>query len=253
VTVLALLATLVAAEPTSEAVTRRCSTAAARYLWSDSADRGARNHGPVGDYYADAGLWAAAGSDYHSRMVVCSPGRWEVTARVTDGGSRSVKAYPNVHMDFLDWNSGQAPRVSDFTRIRASYRANAARVGTYNVAFDIWLNGIGPGAHELMIWTENRGQTPAGEPVGHMRFAKRRWTLWKGSVSGIEYLALVPNRALSSGRLPLLEVMNRLIRTGHLPASSTLAQIGFGVEIVSTDGRPAVFRVSKFRVQAERG
>lgn len=251
--VLALGATLIVAPSApADAARKKCAPAQARYVWLDRADRISRNHGPIGRYYADAGLWAAKGSDYRSRMVVCSAGSWKVRARVRDDGRGSVKAYPNVHLDFHDWRTGHEPQLSEFRRLRAVFGARSPDVGVYNVAFDIWFNGIGRGARELMIWTENHGQTPAGKPIGRMRFAHRDWTIWQATMNGIDYLALVPQRDLRQGRLPLLKVITRLIRRDLLPADSTLAQIGFGVEIVSTRGAPATFRFERFRVIAER-
>jgi hypothetical protein len=253
VVVVALGATLVVApSAAADAAGKKCAPAQARYVWLDRADRVPRNHGPVGRYYADAGLWAAKGSDYRSRMVVCGPGNWKVRVRVHDEGRGSVKAYPNVHLDFIDWRTGYEPRLSEFRRLRAVFAARSPDVGVYNVAFDIWFNGIGRGARELMIWTENRGQTPAGEPVGRMRFANRDWTIWQATLNGIDYLALVPQRDLRRGGLPLLSIITRLIRRDLLPADSTLAQIGFGVEVVSTRGAAATFRFDRFRVIAER-
>lgn len=250
---LALSATvIVAPSAPADAARKTCAPAQAREVWLDRADRVPRNHGPIGRYYADAGLWAAAGSDYRSRMVVCGPGNWKVRARVHDGGRGSVKAYPNVHLDFHDWNTGYEPPVTDFRRLRAVFAARSPGVGVYNVAFDIWFNGIGRGAHELMIWTKNHGQTPAGKPIGRMRFAHRDWTIWQASLNGIDYLALVPRRSLQRGELPLRAVIRRLIRRDLLPDDSTLAQIGYGVEIVSTHGRAATFHFTKFRVIAER-
>jgi hypothetical protein len=39
-----------------------------------------------------------------------------------------------------------------------------------------------------------------------------------------------------------------LVQQGRVPASSTLGQIDFGVEVVSTNGAPATFHFTDFSI-----
>jgi len=43
-----------------------------------------------------------------------------------------------------------------------------------------------------------------------------------------------------------------LTKSGRIPPRSTLGQIGFGFEIVSTGGSPARFKVDRFSIRAVR-
>ena len=52
----------------------------------------------------------------------------------------------------------------------------------------------------------------------------------------------------TSGTLNLLEVFNWIIAEGWMPASSTLREIDYGAEIVSTNGTPATFTFTDFSV-----
>ena len=79
-------------------------------------------------------------------------------------GDGAVKTYPNVHKDYHNWSTGNEPRLSSFATIRSSWAARTPHVGIYNAAYDIWLNGV-PGNREVMIWTDNYRQTPAGPVV----------------------------------------------------------------------------------------
>jgi len=58
----------------------------------------------------------------------------------------------------------------------------------------------------------------------------------------------VPRQTLPSGSLDLKAMIDLLIAQGRVPAGSTLGQICFGVEVVSTNGAPETFRFTDFSV-----
>jgi hypothetical protein len=115
------------------------------------------------------------------------------------------------------------------------------------VAFDLWINGIAkPGCTEIMIWTENFNQVPGGRHVQDVTFGGRRFQVYRNPTSG--YIAFVATSNFTSGTLNLLETMKWVITKGWLSDKSTLNQICFGIEIVSTDDREATFAVSAFSI-----
>jgi hypothetical protein len=108
------------------------------------------------------------------------------------------------------------------------------------------MNGV-PGNREIMIWTENRGQRPAGNLVAQgVSLSGITWDVW--ATGNNSYLAFVPRSPLPSGSLDLKAMIDLLIAQGRIPANSTLGQICFGVEVVSTDGKPATFHFTDFSV-----
>ncbi|MCP5520601.1 MAG: hypothetical protein H7A46_03530 [Verrucomicrobiales bacterium] len=56
----------------------------------------------------------------------------------------------------------------------------------------------------------------------------------------------------TSGTLNLLEIMRWTIAQGWLPKKSTLNQVCFGVEMVSTDDTEATFRVTDFAIETRQ-
>jgi hypothetical protein len=52
----------------------------------------------------------------------------------------------------------------------------------------------------------------------------------------------------SSGTVNLLQIFDWIMSKGWIPASSTLGQIDYGAEIVSTGGSPATFSFSDFSI-----
>jgi hypothetical protein len=180
-------------------------------------------------YYVASDMWNVGTSSAAQTLNVCSPGSWSVTDSVSGGGN-SVKTYPNVHRDF------NSPKISSLKSVTSSFAESGPGTGTYENAYDIWLNGIanpGGGSDEVMIWNENHGQIPGGSPQGTVTFDGRSFTVWKGDGN---YFAFVANQTFTSGSLNLLDLFQYLISKGWVPANSTLSEICYGVEVVSTNG-----------------
>lgn len=206
-----------------------------------------------GRYYADSDMWNASGYAVSQRMRVCSPGNWSVTVTADNStGDGAVKTYPNVHRDYHDWGTGHEPRISAFRSITSRFASRSPHVGIYDGAYDIWLNGVADsGSTELMIWTDNHRQTPAGRVVERgLEFSHRTWRLW--ATADHHYLALVPDKPLGHGTIVLLKRFSYLVSHHYLPRGSTLGQVDFGYEIVSTKGRPHTFKIDRFSVSSSR-
>jgi hypothetical protein len=203
-----------------------------------------------GGYIVHNNMWNVSGYDVSETLSACSYRNWSV--RVTadnDRGDGAVKTYPNVHKDYHDWSTGAEPRLSSFRRISSSFAATTPRVGIYNAAYDIWLNGV-PGEHEVMIWTDNYKQVPAGSRIAKVAFGGQTWRVFATDDNG--YIAFVPTRRLTHGTLRIKKMLNWLVSRGRVERDVTLGQICFGFEVVSTGGSPAVFSVSDFSVSATR-
>lgn len=230
--VLAVVAALVAA-----LVTGAWTSSTPDDMWSD------------GGYVIHNNMWNADGYDVRQTLRARAYHDWEVTTTADNRrGDGAVKTYPNVHKDFHNWSTGAEPRVSAFARIRARYAARSPHVGIYNMAFDVWLNGV-PGNREVMIWTENHKQVPAGRVVARgVSFAKRSWTVY--ATADNHYIAFVPTKAKVRGFMPIKRMIRWTMKRGLVPAASTLGQVCFGVEVVSTGGKPATFRFTDFELVA---
>ena len=194
-----------------------------------------------GGYYVHNNMWNK--SKYPSiteTLEACSHASWNVTATMDDSAHNGeVKTYPNVHKDYngVSWSS--------FKTLTSTFAGKGPGVGIYDVAYDIWMNGV-PGSPEIMIWTENHGQRPAGDIVGTTSFNGITWDVW--ATGGNGYLAFTPKSTLASGSVDIKAMIDYLMAQGRVAKNSTLGQIGFGVEIVSTDGKPATFQFTDFSI-----
>jgi hypothetical protein len=157
-----------------------------------------------------------------------------------------VKTYPNVHRDF------DSPAISSLQSVTSTFAETEPEgaPGTYENAYDIWLNGIANpagGSDEVMIWNENHGQIPGGSPQGTVTFDGHSFTVWKGDGN---YFAFVANSTFTSGTLNLRGFFQYLMDKGWIPGNSTLSEICYGVEVVNTTGAQETFNVTNFSVNA---
>ena len=202
-----------------------------------------------GDFIVHNNMWNASGYRVSQTVEVCSYRSWNVIATADNSsGDGAVKTYPNVHKDYHNWSTGYEPPLSNYPTLSSSFAATGPNTGIYNIAYDIWLNGVGNGGasnREVMIWTDNQAQRPAGSVVATgLQFGGQTWTLWATSNNHI--LSFVPSTDMAAGTVNIRAMLDYLINNGRVPANSTLGQIDYGVEIVSTNGAPGTFRFTGF-------
>ena len=217
-------------------------------VWVTSSTNGMRS---FGSYVVHNNMWNASGYNVRETLSACSYKNWRVVATANNrSGDGAVKTYPNVHKDYHNWNTGHEPRLSSFATIRSSWAARTPRVGIYNAAYDIWLNGV-PGNREVMIWTDNYRQTPAGRVVArNVHLSGRTWKVYATGDNSI--LTFLPATRLTHGTIRIKQHLNWLVSHGRVGSRATLGQICFGFEIVSTGGNPAKFKVDNFSVSTTR-
>ena len=159
-------------------------------------------------------------------------------------GDGAVKTYPNVHRDYA------SVPIDSLDSITSNFAETSPRVGIYNFAYDLWINGIAnPGCTEIMIWNENFNQTPGGSYMQEVAFGGQGYKVYRTPSSG--YIAFVATTNFTSGTIDLLEIMKWTMAKGWLSSNSSLNEICYGVEIVSTGNADATFKVSAFSIDAK--
>ena len=195
-------------------------------------------------YFVADDMWNISGYSVSQTLYACSYSDWYVVATMDNSkGDGAVKTYPNSHRDF-DSN----PEISSFNSITSTFAETAPDSGIYEDAYDIWLNGIASaGSTEVMIWTDNHGQTPAGSVQATVTIDGRSYAVWKTTGN---YIAFAASTNFTSGTVNLLDFFRWLMTKGWIPGNTTLGQVDYGPELVSTNGVPATFTVSNFSVNA---
>jgi Glycosyl hydrolase family 12 len=193
-----------------------------------------------GNYYLYNNMWNASGYSVTQTLYACNYHDWYVVANMNnDSGNGAVKTYPDVQANFSE------PKISSFHSITSTFAESSPHVGIYEDAYDIWINGVASsGSTEVMVWTENFHQVPSGSVVATASFGGRGYKVWKSG----SYIAFVADNNFTSGSVDLLQIFDWITAKGWIPATSTLGQICYGVELVSTNSAPATFNFTDFSV-----
>ncbi|MGI3780722.1 MAG: GH12 family glycosyl hydrolase domain-containing protein [Janthinobacterium lividum] len=243
--------------PTSSPAGGTCSPGHEVVKFKGGGSAGLAQYGQ-GNYDASSELWGVNGYHYAQTMGVCTHDAWYVDVKTDNSkGDGAVKAYPSLRRIYHDWstsNFSRDPRVSSFPRLDVTFAAKDPATCPrciYDTAFDIWLNGIGNGSSdELMIWTHNVNQTPYGKKVGSkIKIAGHTWDLYAGNAN--HYLAFVPTDTsnIPSGTFDVQDFTSYLAGHGTISKASTLGQISFGVETVSTNNVSRHWDFTRFSVR----
>jgi hypothetical protein len=164
-----------------------------------------------------------------------------VTTSNEPAGNTAVLTYPAAQKNF----NGK-PALSSFKSITSTFSETSPRVGDYEVAWDCWFNN---NANEFMIWVDNYNQVPAGKKVATgVALGGHSWDVWWASSSG--YLVFNATKTISSGTIDLLELFKYAATNGWLPATSTVDQLDFGIEVCSTGGKDATFTIDNYSLTA---
>ncbi|GAA2795473.1 GH12 family glycosyl hydrolase domain-containing protein [Kribbella solani] len=222
--------------PSTPAVTKSCT----KPDWVTTATDNVGEGRTYGQYYLHNNMWNNHNGTY--TMSVCDYDNWYEDVTQPKPDDLGVQAYPNVHKDYDD---------TPLAKIRsADFGATAPNCDgcIYNVAFDIWINeGF---ENELMIWTQNSNQTPAGSNLGVTTIGGQQYEVWKtdgaNTPGGIfTYKSVHPQTA---GTMPLQEFFKDLEARKWIPAKSTTWQVDFGVEVVSTGNTRQRFTFTDFAI-----
>jgi hypothetical protein len=219
--------------PTPTPVGRTCTTP----VFTTSDTNGGWSNG---GYYIHNNAWNSAYGLGPETLYACAYNNWYVVSNQTNNAG-AVKTYPNVHKDY----SGRT--ISSFTTLTSTFSGLSPSVGIYDVAYDLWLNGV-PN-DEVMIWTDNYKQVPAGSRfASNVSLSGYTWDVY--ATNGNGYIAFVPSNGvrINSGTLDLKAMLNYLVSQGRTTAASTVDQIGYGPEIVSTNGTNQTFTYNDFSI-----
>lgn len=179
--------------------------------------------------------WNGAANPAPDTICGNSGSSWQVTSDQR-AGNTEVLTYPAVQKNYP-----ADIAISSLHSLSSTYAENMnATAGTdAEAAYDVWTTG---NADEIMFWTDNHGQTPAGSKQATVVLGGLTWNLYAYGTT----FSFVLDHNAASGTVDLLAGLQYLQAHGDLPASAKLHQADFGFEICSTAGQPEVFKVSSY-------
>ncbi len=196
----------------------------------------------IGNFYMTNDTWNAANYSVSQSISICSPSSWFATAKMDNSkGDGAVKTYPNEHEDI------NKP-LNSFSTITSTFAESGPHVGIYEYTYDLWLNGFDNGSTEVMIWNDNFNQTPSGSKQGTFTDNGHTYDVWS---DGSGYVAFVAQSNFTTGTVNILNFFNYVVSKGWASANSTVTQLDYGIELVSTNAQSAVFNVNNFTLTAQ--
>jgi hypothetical protein len=218
--------------------------------------------GTGGQYYVhnDAWNWQGANSGQHETLFLCNYNSWYVNSWGFDTPDGEVFMYPSTKFDVTGSCCGGKPLSTWPNTVTGRFAGAVSgydNTSSYNVAWDLWLNGVASGDYtEMMIWTQYGGNaTPAGTrrtdytaPNGQV------YDVWwdgnKTGQAGGSYLAFISKTPQLSGTIDIRAFIAEAAARGYMNANPTLNQLNYGVEVrdtgAATSAAPARFTLTDY-------
>ena len=226
------------------------SSGAASSCTQSTSECQASNSGcTVGSYYLYDNQWncgSGSGNDCGPESAYgCTNSDGTVDFVVTSNqpaGNTAVLSYPAMQDNF-----DSKPALSSFHTITATFAETSPHVGDYEVAWDCWFND---NDNEFMVWVDDYNQVPGGNRVAtDVSLGGRSYDIWWSASSGTGgYVVFYANTTVTSGTVDLLQLFTYATTHGWLPASSTVDQLSFGIEVCSTNGQTATWSISDYSI-----
>jgi hypothetical protein len=169
---------------------------------------------------------------------------------------RDVMAYPEVVYGDKPWDppSGvpsEFPFQVSSRKMAVRYDLRLTVTGTYSMIFTLWgiantNNPKGSITHEIMIWTANRGGTPAGTKRGTLLVTDVNFDVYvnphQADNSGANkihwtYVAFVAQTPLLKVQLDLDAMIDYLLKQGIMASNTFLTSVELGTEISGGAGK----------------
>ena len=232
----------VSAAPGDASTTQPPGTTPASWAWC-SSDRSGLQTMPDSRFDLFNNEWNTSANPGPQTICGNSESNWEVTSNQR-AGNTEVLTFPSVQVNYNSQNGYALSRFSSMTSSWAEKMPSVSGLDA-EAAYDIWLNDLNK---EVMVWVDNRGQTPAGSKVATYSVSGATWDLY---VTGDNsYMAFVREGNADSGSVDLFTLLKDLQGRGLLSSSDNLWQVNFGFEICSTGGRQASFSVTDYSLNS---
>ncbi len=202
----------------------------------------------VSQPFVDQNAWAP-GPGYAATLAANSPGDWQVTGTVTPNNG-AIQSFPNA-----GWGMPYPEvRADSYTTLPSSWDVTIPDhpgIAAW-AAYDLWFNNWGA---EVMIQTDIQAgpayncsgpsATIDGRPWHFCDFGSER-VIKPGLTDPPGGWTQATAGNMPSGSVDVQKILQWLVSTGHLPASSTWTAGSFGFELASTGGTPEPFTVNQF-------
>jgi len=175
------------------------------------------------------------GSGYDTQTLwVNSATNWGLSATQPD--TPGVKSYPNI-------SKNVNVALNSLSSATSSFNETNPVGGTWESAYDLWLNGTGI---EVMVWTYVNDTRPLGYPARTVTLNDNAWTLYAGNNGHNPTYSFVRQGNETSGTVDILGLLKYLENTAGYFSNPVLTSIQYGWEITSTGDVPKNFTMNDY-------
>jgi cell division septation protein DedD len=186
---------------------------------------------------------------------------WTVAANTDSQGDKtSVKSYPATQVTYTTTSNHPEPSATFGSTLTSNWtNTNPSGTGQdYEYAFDDWLanpaNNSFNNDLEVMIWTDNHGQRPAGNPNGQVYTddAGVKWDVWlaggSSSVSSVSTVSFVREGNAASGSIDRIGFYDYLQTHSLLASTYGIDQLNYGLEVCSAGSGTKTYGVTNYSI-----
>jgi hypothetical protein len=204
------------------------SSACAKPVWSSSDPQDTYNFGNDEVWWVNNDAWS--GSHGPQSIYACSPTSWYAVSNQKDVDGQ-VETYPDTEYDIA--GRGNAKKtIAQYNSITSTFSESfPVSGGSWNAAYDIWLNDWDT---EIMIWNQWTG-TQLYWPDDKSTTVNLGGVPYWFQNNGGELIFFRQNM-VSSGSVDILAAMKYLVSRGLVKSTDVPTQLEYGVEICSTNG-----------------
>jgi hypothetical protein len=200
-------------------------------VWSTSDAEGTDNLDPGNTEYwwMDNDAWSSGAGP--QTLYVCNQSSWYA---VSDQPNKQgqVETYPNTEFDVGGRAHGVPTKpISAYNSITSTFSENFPSAGSWDAAYDLWLNNWGT---EIMIWNQWTGTQLYWPSVKSDTVTLDGVRYWYQKL-GTENI-FFRQKMVQSGSVDILAALNWLVSQGVVKSTDVPSQLEYGVEICSTNG-----------------
>lgn len=219
-------------------ISRAASSCGPAGAWSSSVMQNGQNID--GGYFFDNNVTHIVSDHPQSQTI------WEASPR--SWGICSLQPNPPIVVKtYAEEQKTVNKPIKSFTNMTNTVSYGVPARGEWEAADDLWVNGTSKnaGAIEVMIWTYNHYQRPAGTEVGAVTIGTQHYTFWRRTGSHPIYTFVYQTNTTST-TVHMLSVFNWLASHKYISTSMPFSQFNWGYEIVGTHGLKENFTTSSF-------
>jgi len=205
---------------------------------------GTHNYPP---YTVQQNVWTEQGKQ---TIAACSASSWTATVNQKGAPETGVKTYPDSNKSYTDWmHCSSQPAIKSFKSLQSTFAEKAPNAGSWNFAYDIFLNGslCKQPVTEVMVWNHWRAiSVPRAQ--FHTTIDKVAYDVYHSG----HYIQLRRTHQTASGSVNILAVLHALEQHKLIKETDTLQFVQYGVEVLTTQGRNVPFELRGFSVHDTR-